>query len=91
MATWKNPAFRSAGVVLEEMNYNPVSAHWDVGTSTTFSGYLTNINLRNFPEANHSLLFPVGSAVPVTKELIISTPERTVDVYLAYDPPVNGF
>jgi heat shock protein 4 len=72
MATWKNPAFRPAEVTLEEINYNPIVAHWNSGRNITFAGSLTYINPQTFPQHNQTILFPSGCPVPSVHELKIN-------------------
>lgn len=91
MAAWKNPAFRPADMTLEEANYNPIVAYWHIGRSISFSGNLNNVNTHNFPEANRNQLLPLGCPSPTAKELVINNASGNVDLYLAYDPPINGF
>lgn len=67
MAAWKNPAFRPSDMTLEELNYNPVIARWNIGRSLTFAGNLSYINPRSFPESNRFELFPVGCTIPASK------------------------
>ena len=91
MAAWKNPAFRPADMTLEEITYNPVVARWNVGRNISYTGNLSNINVRSFPEANSNALLPIGCQVPAVKDLTISNVQGCIDIYLAYEPPINGF
>lgn len=91
MTAWKNPAFKPAEIALEEINCNPVAAHWNSGRSIAYTGNLANINRRSFPEANSSTLFPAGCVVPAVKELTIGSTQGSLDVYLSYEPPIAGF
>jgi hypothetical protein len=67
MSAFKNPLFRPADFVVEEMNGREILAMWDaVGLEEEVKD-LNKVNYGRF--RNQSVLFPVGCTIPASRQL----------------------